>query len=146
MRRRRLVTVIMRRGKLTQLTGRLTQRRGRLTQLMGRLTQLTGRPTKLNQSRRNPIYLSRDLCGITKSGTVDPWLYYCQVGSTVSSDADCRSTGHEFDPGPIPYFCGDWSWNNFYGHSPRSADSRRVVVSYKGKFVHKVLVNPVVKL
>ena len=21
-------------------------------------------------------------------------------------------------PGPVPYFCGDWSWNNFYGHSP----------------------------
>ena len=21
-------------------------------------------------------------------------------------------------PGPIPYFRGDWSWNNFYGHSP----------------------------
>ena len=24
----------------------------------------------------------------------------------------------EFDPGPVPYFRGDWSWNNFYGHSP----------------------------
>ena len=26
--------------------------------------------------------------------------------------------GREFDPGPVPYFRGDWSWNNFYGHSP----------------------------
>ena len=33
-------------------------------------------------------------------------------------EADCRSRGREFDPGPVPYFRGDWSWNNFYGHSP----------------------------
>ena len=28
------------------------------------------------------------------------------------------SRGREFDPGLVPYFCGDWSWNYFYGHSP----------------------------
>ena len=33
----------------------------------------------------------------------------------------------------------------FLRHSP-SADSRRVVASYKGKYVHKVLVNCLVKL
>ena len=33
-----------------------------------------------------------------------------------------------------------------FGHSPPSADSRRVVVSYKQKYVHKVLVNRLVKL
>ena len=32
--------------------------------------------------------------------------------------SDCRSRGREFDPGPLPYFRGDWSWKNFYGHSP----------------------------
>ena len=32
--------------------------------------------------------------------------------------SDCRSWDREFDPGPVPYFRGDWSWNNFYGHSP----------------------------
>ena len=32
--------------------------------------------------------------------------------------SDCRTRGGEFDPGPVPYFRGDWSWNNFYGHSP----------------------------
>ena len=32
--------------------------------------------------------------------------------------SDCRSRGREFDPGPVPYFRGDWSWNEFYGHSP----------------------------
>ena len=33
-------------------------------------------------------------------------------------ESDCRSRGPEFDPGPVPYFRGDWSWNDFYGHSP----------------------------
>ena len=32
--------------------------------------------------------------------------------------SDCRSRGRKFDPGSVPYFRGDWSWNNFYGHSP----------------------------
>ena len=36
--------------------------------------------------------------------------------------SDCRSRGRAFDPGLVPYFRGDWSWNNFYGHSPPSAD------------------------
>ena len=38
--------------------------------------------------------------------------------STVGSVSDCRSRGCKFNPGPVPYFCGDWSGNNFYGHSP----------------------------
>ena len=33
-------------------------------------------------------------------------------------ESDCRSRGRELDPGPVPYFRGDWSWNNFYCHSP----------------------------
>ena len=36
----------------------------------------------------------------------------------VWSLSDCRFRGREFDPGPVPYFRGDWSWNNFYGHFP----------------------------
>ena len=32
--------------------------------------------------------------------------------------SDCRSRGREFTPGPVPYFRGDRSWNDFYGHSP----------------------------
>ena len=32
--------------------------------------------------------------------------------------SDCRSRGREFDHGPVPYFRGDVSWNDFYGHSP----------------------------
>ena len=37
--------------------------------------------------------------------------------------SDCRSRGLEFDPGPVPYFRGDWSWNNLCDHSPPSTDS-----------------------
>ena len=57
--------------------------------------------------------------------------------------SDCNSRGREFDPGPVPYFRGDWSWKNFYGHSPPFCwmiHSRRVVVSYKRKYVHELLV------
>ena len=35
--------------------------------------------------------------------------------------------------------------NNFYSHSPPSSDSKRTVVSDKRKYVHKVLVNRLVK-
>ena len=35
---------------------------------------------------------------------------------------------------------------NFYGHSPPSTDSKRVVVSYKRKYVQEVLVNHFAKL
>ena len=34
------------------------------------------------------------------------------------------------------FFRGDWSWNNFYGHSLPTADSSRAVVSYWRKVVH----------
>ena len=32
--------------------------------------------------------------------------------------SDCRSWCHEFDPGPVPNFPGDWYWIYFYGRSP----------------------------
>ena len=44
--------------------------------------------------------------------------------STVGNTSDCRcvsdcgSRGREFDPGPVPYFQGDRSSNNFYGYYP----------------------------
>ena len=59
--------------------------------------------------------------------------------------SDCRSRGREFNPGPVPYFCRDWSWNHFYGHSP-PFHSRTVVVSFKRKYVNEVLVNCLFKL
>ena len=48
--------------------------------------------------------------------------------------SDCRSRGREFDPGPVPYFLRSFS-------SLPLIYSRRVVVSYKRKYVHKLLVN-----
>ena len=69
-----------------------------------------------------------------------------QAHSAVGRDSDWRSRGREFDLGPVPYFCGDRSWNNFYGHSPLSTHSRRAVVSYKRKYVQEVWVNCLVKL
>ena len=53
--------------------------------------------------------------------------------SAVGRESDCRSRDRKFD----------WSINNFYGHSPfpPPSESRRLVVSYKSKYVHKVLVN-----
>ena len=57
--------------------------------------------------------------------------------------SDCRSKGHEFDPGPVPYFCGDWSWIYFYGHSP---PFRWFIQEGLWKYVQEVLVNPLLKL
>ena len=41
-----------------------------------------------------------------------------QLRSAVGSKPDCRYRNCEFDPSPVPFFSGDWSWNNLYGHSP----------------------------
>ena len=45
---------------------------------------------------------------------------FSAVGNVFGNrwESDWRSRGREFDPGPVPYFRGDWLWNNFYGHSP----------------------------
>ena len=76
--------------------------------------------------------------------TYDPSIYTVDhpngAHSAVSSESDCRSRGHKFDHRLVPYFHGDWLWNNFYGHAP-STNSRRAVVSYKQNYVHEVLVN-----
>ena len=61
--------------------------------------------------------------------------------------SDCISWGHEFkldDPGAVPYFSGDHEIISMAVLLP-SAESR-IVVSYKRKYVHKVLVNCLVKL
>ena len=44
--------------------------------------------------------------------------------------------GRKFDPDPVPYFLQPFT----------SLSSRRVVVSYERKYVHKVLINRLVKL
>ena len=56
-------------------------------------------------------------------------------------ESDCRSRGREFDHSPVPYFHGERSFSSLpLNHS------RRVVVSYKRKYVHEVLVNCLFKL
>ena len=51
-------------------------------------------------------------------------LYHARPRSAVVNVSsyrcvsDCRSRGCEFDPGPVPYFRGDWLCNHFYSHSP----------------------------
>ena len=60
--------------------------------------------------------------------------------------SDCRSRSHKFDPGPVPYFAEiDHEIISTTILLP-STDSEKVVAGYKGKYVHKVLVNCLVKL
>ena len=56
--------------------------------------------------------------------------------------SDCRSRGREFNPGPVAYFRGDWSWNKFYGHSP---PFRWYIQEGLRKYVHQLLVNRLFK-
>ena len=66
--------------------------------------------------------------------------------SAVGKASWLQIQGSQVQSRPDPILGGDWSWNKYYGHSPPSADSRRVVVSYKQKCVHEVLVNHLVKI
>ena len=60
--------------------------------------------------------------------------------------SDCRSRGREFDPGPVPYFEIDHEkFLRSFSSLPLN-HSRRVVVSYKLKYVRDVLVNSLFKL
>ena len=61
--------------------------------------------------------LSKNIVHEIKFGNTGPRSAVGNV-SGYRCMSDCRSRGREFDPGPVPYFRGDWSWNNFYGHSP----------------------------
>ena len=74
----------------------------------------------------------------------------CTVGNVSGfrcvGVSDCRSSGCEFNPGRSHTFVEiDYELISTVILLP-SADSSRVVVSYKGKYVHKVLVNLLVKL
>ena len=61
---------------------------------------------------------------------------------TSVARSDVRLTGDQEVAGSMPagsatFFHGDWSWNSFYGHSLPSPDSRRAVVSFWQKNMHK---------
>ena len=62
----------------------------------------------------------------------------------VGNESDCRSRDRKFDRALYPTFV-EIDHEIISSHSP-STDSRRVVVSYKQKYVHDILVNPLVKL
>ena len=61
-----------------------------------------------------------------KADQTAPWeqpdlgTYCCLVGQSVASPTTDPGVP-SLIPGPVPYIRGDWSWNNFYGHSPPSA-------------------------
>ena len=59
-----------------------------------------------------------------------------------------QSRGRAFDPGLVPYFCGDWLWNNLYGHSaPFHWFNQEGLLSVTSeKYVHELLVNRLFKL
>ena len=63
----------------------------------------------------------------------DSMFMYFNTGphSAVRKVSDCRSRGCKLDPSLVQYFRGD---------------SRRVVVSYKRKYVHKVLLTALSRL
>ena len=53
-----------------------------------------------------------------------------------------QNQGREFEPGPVPYFRGDWLWNNFYVQSLPFRwmnHSRMVVVSCERKYAHELV-------
>ena len=49
---------------------------------------------------------------------------------------ETRRSWVQHPPRSATFFCGDWSWNIFYGHSLPSAESRRAVFSCWRKNVH----------
>ena len=55
----------------------------------------------------------------------------------------CKSRGRKFDPSRVPFFRGDWSWNNFYGHSP---PFRWIIQEGSLSVTSEVLVNCLFKL
>ena len=67
------------------------------------------------------VCYSSNTGGVTvfRSSLIFTWLR-CAAGNVSGNrcESDCRSRGCEFNPRLVPYFRGDWLWNNFYGHSP----------------------------
>ena len=66
--------------------------------------------------------------------------------STVSNVSDYRSRGYDFDSGPVPYICGDHEIFLIAILLLFLIHSRMVVVSYKRKYVHEILLNRLFKL
>ena len=68
-------------------------------------------------------------------------FFYFSQKPASAAQLDVRRTGDKEIVGsitaiPAVFFCEDWSWNIFYGHSLPSVDSR-AVVSFWQKNMHK---------
>ena len=78
------------------------------------------------------------------------WTNNSAVGNVSGNrcESGCISRDREFDPGPVPYFRGNFIMNSFLRSlsSLPLNHSRKIVVSYKRKYVHEVLVNSLFKL
>ena len=61
------------------------------------------------------------------------YRFFVRRGSSIWCASAWYTEGRRFDP-HVQHSV--WSWNNFYGHSFPSADSRRAVVNYWQKNVH----------
>ena len=84
-------------------------------------------------------------CGLTLQICLIIALSFCcrlwrfaSLGGSVGCPIWLETRRSQVQPPPrsATFFCGDWSWNIFYGHSLPSADSRGAVVSFWRKNVH----------
>ena len=69
-------------------------------------------PTELSGRSQETSTGDFDTYHINKQDSSDPFLLLYIVlihlkAHTKKKEADCRSRGREFDPGPVPYFRGD---------------------------------------
>ena len=65
----------------------------------------------MSTSTHNVAFHSQT-CGFTDLVASETYFFTvpCSAVGNVSGnrcESDCRSRGREFDPGPVPYFCGD---------------------------------------
>ena len=94
------------------------------------------------------IHENKILARIFKFTVIGYWP--CSTVSNVTDCryvSDCRSRGHEFYPGTVPYFRGDRSWKNFYAILLPSAESfKKGCCQLQAQHVHKILINCLVKL
>ena len=56
------------------------------------------------------------------------FIVFAEPCNAIGSNSNCRFGGLWVWSQSAPYFPVDWSWNNFYGHSPPLADSRKNVI------------------
>ena len=86
----------------------------------------------------NPLPYSSVEISLTGQNNLGQYTRPCNA---IRREFDCRSRGCQFNPGPVPYYREDHDHEIFSTVILLLADSRRVGVSYKQKYVHRVLIN-----